>query len=374
MIISNTIGIFTAAMIADDTVLMIGLHGIGKTEVVKAWAKANDVHLEVLYLSTQEVGDLIGIPTTTTLENGTVITVWTVPSWLNNLNEASARGQKTCVFLDELSRAPLDVRQASLQLVLDREIHQHQLPIHEDGTRTLIIAADNPDNGMYAVEAMDPALLDRFLTIQVEVDVKSWLDWGRDNKVNEVVRSFIADNPSKIHYTPDQGSENSDGTPDTIGATPRSWTKLGKFIDNLDNIPRELHYDIIKGKIGTALALQFQSHLKNFENLVSVDDIVTLVRHIEPKTNKIEKIGEAVAELLGKSEAMQITELVQGVVTQHRDDENVLLGMLYSLPLELLAGFLKDTRKEDKDLYSHLRDTDDARNNKKLFLKIVDYI
>jgi hypothetical protein len=370
MKISDTVGIFSAAMVADDTVLITGLHGIGKTEVVRAWAKANDVHLEVLYLSTQEVGDLIGIPEIITAENGTKITTWTVPSWLNNLNEASKNGHRTCVFLDELSRAPLDVRQASLQLVLDREIHQHELPVSNDGFRTLVIAGDNPDNGDYSVDSMDPALLDRFCSIEVEVDVMSWLDWARKNNVNKIVTAFIADNTTKLHWMPEDGSE------DRVGATPRSWTKLGKFIDIIDTIKPSLHYPIMKGKVGTALASQFLSFMKNFKDMISIEDVEAEVIKLQKKTSNIEKLGDGISKLTEKLEAIQKSELNLSMIAKYIDKKDVkdtipMMAMLYSLEIETLAGFLKSYKDTDKDNYSKIAQFDKELNQKGLFIKIV---
>lgn len=362
MKISDVKPIFTASMEARDSVLMIGAHGIGKTEVVREWSKENDIHLEVLYLSNMETGDLIGIPT---IENG--ITIWTVPCWLDNMNQAAKLGKKCVAFLDEISRAALDVRQAALQLVLDKKIHQHTLP---DGT--LVIAADNPDNGMYQVEPMDPALLDRFLSLEVEVDAEGWLDWARLNNVNKIVRAYIADNPSKLHFIPDEGSECS------IAATPRSWTKLALYVDKFNNTPSELHYQIIKGKIGTALAAQFLSFMKNYQSMISVEDIESLVNELLEKTTSLEDLGDAVKELTEDIEVIQKTELTQSLINKYIKNEAKetfpMMAMIYSLEFETLAGILKKIQNEDNKGYLRIAEIDGILNKKKLFLRLVSTV
>ena len=389
MNISMMPGMLTAAYWADDTVLMVGLHGIGKTDVVRQWANKNNFHLEVLYLANQEVGDLIGLPKTLDYnvpdgvdEDGEPkfrtesLTIWTKPIWLQKLDEA-AKTQPTVLFLDELSRAPLDVRQAALQLILDREIHQHQLPTHE-GMRTLIVAADNPDNGDYNVETLDPALLDRFLSVNVEVDVSSWLQWARENKVNKMVTGFIAENNSKLHWMPDEGAMTPEGTPDNVGATPRSWTKLAKFIDNLENTPRELHYQIMKGKVGSALASQFNIYLRDYNDSVSIKDIETLVEEVQKKTSNIEKLGLAVEELIDQTEAIQKTELAHSMIEKYIDlpDEECIpmMALLYALPIETINGLLKALKTDNREQYSKIANIDKALNKKGLFLKIVSKI
>lgn len=253
--------ILTISYKAQDAVLLRGLHGVGKTEIVKEWAQENDFHLEVLYLSNQDVSDLIGIATIKEVFNGDDLTIWTVPSWLDNLRNASLQGKPTVLFLDELTRAPLNIRQSALQLVLEKAIHQHKLP-DLFGVNTLIVASTNPANGYYSINSLDPALIDRFLVVDVECDTPSWLEWAQNNSVNKIVTEFISQNPSKLHYIP---KENSD----EISATPRSWTMLGKFIDEINSIPKNLHKDIIRGKIGNELALEFLEFLdKNIDTKI----------------------------------------------------------------------------------------------------------
>jgi MoxR-like ATPase len=53
MKISDAKKLFNACYEAQDSVLMTGVHGIGKTEVVREWAKENNIYLVILYLSNQ---------------------------------------------------------------------------------------------------------------------------------------------------------------------------------------------------------------------------------------------------------------------------------------------------------------------------------
>jgi len=87
--------ILETAKRSDENVLIEGVHGIGKSQRVKEYALSHNMHLEILYLSHQEVGDLIGMPT---IVNNT--TVWTKPSWLVRMDEASKNGQECLLFLD----------------------------------------------------------------------------------------------------------------------------------------------------------------------------------------------------------------------------------------------------------------------------------
>jgi len=80
--------ILSAAQSVQDAVRLIGLHGIGKTDIIKEWAKENDYHLEILLLSNQEVGDIVGIPINKEI-NGVTVETWSVPIWLQRMRDAA---------------------------------------------------------------------------------------------------------------------------------------------------------------------------------------------------------------------------------------------------------------------------------------------
>lgn len=361
MKIAETVQVINAARWADDTVLMEGLHGIGKSNIVQQFAKDNGFHLVELFLSHQEVGDLIGIPDTILNEHGEKITTWSRPVWLDRIIQKAAEGIQSIVFLDELNRAPIDVRQSALQLVLERKIHEHVLPT-VDGFRTMIVGAINPAED-YQVEELDPALLDRFLHIQVEADAPSWLKWSR-GKVNEVIRDFISEHPDRIHYQPVDG-----GT----GATPRSWTKLGSYIDHKEKIAPEILFQIIKGKIGTEIGSQFYSFFKNYVDVVKIADIEAVVNDNKEDITKIEELSVLVRELTEKTEAIQKTEMAHQLKDKYGKEKDMLpfVAYLYSLDIEICVAFLKGLRKDDASTYKRLVDFDTVLNDKELFKRIV---
>lgn len=353
--------IIKAAALADDTVIMEGLHGIGKSNIVRQFAKENGYHIEELFLSQQEVGDLIGIPHTVD-EDGVKLTVWSVPIWLQRMRKAAAQGKHCVLFLDELNRAPIDVRQSALQLVLDRQIHEHELPVVDD-TRTLVVSAINPADE-YQVDELDPALLDRFLVIEVEPDTKEWLKWARDEKVNPIVRDFISEKPDRLHWTSADGKR---------GATPRSWAKLGDFMDKIDEIPEDILFQIMKGKIGTELGSQFFSFFKNYVDVVKVADIEKIVKDNKDVVENIDELAALIADKCEKTEAIQKSELAHQLADKYMEKDDILpfLAYLYSLEIEICVAFLKGYQKDEAKKYQKLAKIDMELNNKELFKRIV---
>jgi len=354
-------GVIRAAAAADDTVIMEGAHGLGKSAICKQVRDEDDYHMETLFLSHQEVGDLIGTPHTI-MDGDVAVTTWSVPIWLQRMYKAAKQGKKCMLFLDELNRAPLDVRQSAMELVLERQIHEHILPT-VDGQRTVVIAAINPADE-YQVDELDPALMDRFCHVTVEVDAPVWLEWARETGVNQVVRDFIMEHPDRLHWSPADGG---------VGATPRSWTKLGDYINNIKTIPEEIVFEIMRGKVGSELASQFHSFLRNYVDVVKMADIEKIVKDNRSKFDKIEDLAALITDKVKKQEAIQKSELAQQLKDKYtkKGDMFTLLAYLYGLEIEICVAFLKGFRKDDPEGYKKLVDADTKANEKNLFKRIV---
>lgn len=347
-----------SAMFANDTVIMEGAHGIGKSEIVKQFAKEENMYIVDLRLSNNEVGDLIGIPHIVDHSDGSKITEWSVPSWLKRIREHALVGVKSVLFLDELNRAPTDVRQSALQLVLDKQIHEHHLP---EGT--MIVSAINPADE-YQVDELDPALLDRFLFLQVEVDAPSWLKWARESGVNQIVCDFIAEFPDRLHWTPADGG---------VGATPRSWSKLGSYMDNIKDTPEIILFQIMKGKIGTEIGSQFYSFVKNYVDVVKMADIEQIVKDNKDEVTDVEEMADLIKVKTQKAEAIHKSELAHQLASKYANKKDMMpfLAFLYSLETEICIAFLKGFRSDEPKLYKNLVQFDTLINDKNLFKRIV---
>lgn len=417
-----------AADLSNLAPLITGKHGIGKSDSIRQYASANDLHFEVLILSLMDTGDLCGLPRTAEI-GGQLSTTWAAPAWFNRIINAAwptqlsvdaltfaddnfrshviARhsdiisrdtlnqlycdyyhadpsilhlhvqsqvtykySKRSVLLLDEFNRAPTDTLNASLQLVLDRRLNDHRLPF-VNGKPTLIVAAINPADADYTVNTFDPALLDRFITCTLEADTKTWLDdFARPNNLAPVVRDFLAEHPDRIHYTP---ADNG------VGATPRSWTALATIMANIDRIAPEVQFQAMKGCIGHELASQFLSYYNNYVKVVKVEDIEKLIATKSKRTTDVEKLGAHVNKLIENQEAMQKTELAENMFTKYigAEDANAalpLIAFLYGLDLEILNGFLKSKKETDESNYKRLAEFDGTLNNKGLFRRVTTLI
>lgn len=421
--------VLKAAEMANDTVIVESLHGIGKSDSIKQFAEMQNYHLEELFLSMMDTGDLIGIPRTKQIGTST-ITAWAEPDWFQRITDAAfpqivrisdlaftdatfgehlhssykheeitrtelnsmyarfydlpddrlhlvsrtstvscAKSRKSILFLDELNRSNLDVRQASLQLVLNKEIHCHKLP-YVNGEPTFIVAAINPSD-LYQVDELDAALLNRFCKVELQPDLKSFLTWGRETKLNQVVLDYLAENPTKLHWQPSDGG---------IGATPRSWAKLAAYMERIDSIPPEVRFTIFKGKLGAEIGGQFLQFFNNYSKVIKVEDIETLVAKQMKKSQNPEVIAKAIEKLISKQEAIQQTQLAELLYAKYINKDRTAteampaIAFFYALPLEVLATLLKSKRNTDQPTYLKLAEFDLELNGKKLFTKITTQV
>ncbi len=217
-------------------IIIRGEAGIGKSQVVAQAARELGFNLIDLRLAQQEAGDLIGLPRT---NPETKKTVWYVPEWWPK------EGEKTIIFLDELNRAPVDVRQAIFQLLTEYRMHTAVLP-----KETYLVAAINPDGGSkmnYQVEQFDPAMVNRMCFINMEADVQQWVNWATENELDELVIKFIAVQGGSMLYA---------GNDTGPFPSPRSWHKLSD-LRKASAIPTTAESEIIGGLVGDKASVAF---------------------------------------------------------------------------------------------------------------------
>ena len=349
MKISGMKEVFKIAHMSNDTVRMVGLHGIGKSQVVEQFAKENDFHIETLFLSQNEVADLIGIPD---MKDG--ITYWTKPIWLKRMEDANKAGKHCVLFLDELARAPIEVRQSALQLVLEGRIHEHDLP-RQNGLKSLIVAADNPSD-LYQTDELDDALLDRFGNYNVEVDVKGWLNWARLNNINPVITDYIAEFGDKLHFIPEDDGDK--------GATPRSWAKLSSIIENAEkmNVSRGLFGEMLKSKLGETVGFSFLHFYNNYVKIIKPEDIKNAIniKNLEVSKEFFEKEAKKLSKITENIEALAASELANKMKELTKEDEiwnHILTIYLDSLNVEVFVSIIKTWKEDGTEFYYEWSET-----------------
>lgn len=346
MNISNMKDIMSIAHQSKNAIHMIGEAGIGKTEIVKQFAKEAGFHVEVLQLTVMDTGDLMGMPVIDEDEYGDKISTWAKPVWLQRVNKANAAGKHVIVFLDELGRASTDIRQASLQMVLEGKIQEHDLG-SLNGLPTLMVVADNPSDS-YDTEEFDGALEDRFITLNVEASIDGFLKYARTIGVLPVITDYLAEHPEKLVFKPEDTAEK--------GSTPRAWEALSRILKVLPE-ESELAYILISAKIGKTVGTSFHHFLNNYINIVSVKDIVKLIGKSKMVTEDEQRAARALLSPTTQAiEVISAGELAEKLLAEHLKDEkvisvNLILAYISSLHLEVAAGILKGWKNTNKEWY-----------------------
>lgn len=347
---------------AGDAVLIQGKHGIGKSKITQTFCTENDYHLETLFLSHQEVGDIIGIPNIVT-EDGKNITKWSVPVWLQRMYTAAESGKHCVLFLDEFNRADLDVRQSAMELVLEGRIHEHILPVLNN-IRTFIVSAINPSDD-YQVQELDPALLDRFLLVNLEVSASDWLEYARNKNTNKIILDFIAEKPERLHYMPAEG----------MGTSPRSFDKLDKYMQasSFKHTDKSTVYDIFSGKLGSEIGSEFFIFWQNYEDILTLEDVKTFITDKSSEFTNIQDLGAELGEYISDVGASRKHDFLNTEQEKSSGKATLynLLCILYAVEIEICTGFLKKLKADNIDKYLKLVELDADFTGKELFKKIV---
>lgn len=405
----------------NDSILINGLHGIGKSTVVRQFAEENNLFFETLILSIKEPGDLLGMPDTLESENGKK-TIWNEPDWFQRITNAAfpihfklsdlvfldeefevffnknnscaqitrktlndlykryyelyedelyivqknstvycKTGKVSVLFLDELNRAIVETRQVSLQLVLEKELHSHKLP-YINGVQTFIVAAINPADKYQAFE-LDIALFDRFTVIDMTVDVDCFLEYARENEMSIIMIDYISEYPDRLHILYEDG---------TRGPTPRSWEIVSRYL--LSGC-KDIYY-VLEGRIGRPIALQFYDYYQNYKSNISLESII---KEISDNSSKdFIDIVEIITLKTAKLEAIRKKEIYKQCINLYKDDIKkhnfnmnnvVVLVLLYAFNIEITCSVLKELKNSDitKELYYGIVKMDETINNKTFF-------
>lgn len=251
-------------------VLLNGATGIGKSWSMKELANNMGITFIDLRLATQEVTDLIGIPRTVEIDKE-LRTFWTKPVWFPK------KGTKGILALEEVNRAPEDVRQAIFQLLTEWKLHTHELP---EGW--VIVSLINPDNGAYHVNQLDPAFKRRFIQLVVNSpDVTDWCVWAKKNQLKDEVIRFVAQFPKLLSKKESINIE--------AYATPAGYHMLSTLIQH-EVVPNGCLHEVASGIIGVEASTTFiQSLRRDFEKPISAEEVFKDYKKVKEKHLKLVK-------------------------------------------------------------------------------------
>jgi hypothetical protein len=145
--------------------------------------------------------------------------------------------------------------QAAFQIVLDRELNGWKL--HPD---TRVYAAINTA-ASYTVNEMDPALLDRFFVVDLDISVDEWLEWAaKSETMSPIVVDWIRSNRAFADPAPG-------GAAGSVQPSRRSLERLSLAYKAAKVTPKSpLFYTLALGFLGLEGAQSLAAWAKNNDN------------------------------------------------------------------------------------------------------------
>ena len=187
-----------------------GHHGIGKTELIEAYAAQRGYHwVYIAPAQFEEMGDLLGMPQ---IKEGR--TAFAPPAWVPQEEGPGI------LLIDDVNRADDRILRGIMQLLQNYELSSWKLP--KDWH---ILLTANPDDGHYSVTPMDDALLTRVMHVQLTFDAKQWARWAEKQALLPVGIFFVLAHPDLV-----QGKRTS----------PRTLVQFFKSIRSIEDLSTQL--------------------------------------------------------------------------------------------------------------------------------------
>lgn len=295
MNIRNTMKTIKALMTINKPVFLWGQPGNAKTQSPKQLAEEIGYGYVSLYLGqTADVADILGIMTEG--EDGTFHHLR--PSWFPTEG-------KHIIHLDEFNRCHPDLLQSMLAFLQTGRFHNHQLP---EGC--YIIAGGNPNDANHQVTSIDDdAIKSRFVHINVEIELNEWIAYAETKGCHKMVLNFIRENPE---FLGNKGTQfQSEG--DMAKPNPRTWLETISGLEenkDIDNI----RYEVYSGAIGKTAAARFMAFRSVEDKKIDYKDVLDAYSSVRDdvlvavKANRIDKLNQAVEEILLKMEDNKVSK------------------------------------------------------------------
>jgi hypothetical protein len=312
--------------------MIVGHHGVGKSQAVKQYADDNGLEFVDLRLGTQDVGDLLGLAdfVTNPKTGEKEATKFMRPDWFPT--EVNSKG---IIFLDEINRGRRDVLQAVFQLCLDKRLHRYALP---KGWH--VIAAMNPNTEDYIVtDLSDKAFLDRFCHIKLAPSKQEFFDYAKSRKFEPQLISFLQDQPTLL------ASELESFELD-VKPSRRSWEAVDRLmkVKTPINVLREL----VSGLVGTSASAAFIKSLSDTDKPINGKDILDSYDKVASRIKKYSDSKTGGRQDMLKYTCDSLLESIQELKKKPTKEQGTnVVEFLKTIPKDLAFDLCRNLYLED---------------------------
>lgn len=311
----------------------IGAPGIAKSSAIQQWCKKNNLPFIDLRAAYLEAPDIIGFPS---IEGG--ITKHNVPEFLPRSGEG-------VLLIEEPNRGTAAVLNTFMQLLTDRKIHNYELP-----SGWMIVAALNPEDPIYEVQVMDPALKNRFQFFTVEYDKSSFLEYMRKKNWRKEIISFI-ESGTWSYQTPESVQKGGKYI------SPRTFEALNSAMNADFNKEIELAiYDSVLGKQVSKLFYAFI----NDDRPVFLSDLLSE----ETRPAALAKLKEHSNPSDYKNGHISVT--IRDIIDDGTIEDSLLIEVCLVLPADQATILIKELeyKKKDYEIFKRITKASSALSKK----------
>jgi MoxR-like ATPase len=231
-------------------VFLWGAPGIGKSSLVRDFARSLGLDCVTLLGTQLAPEDLIGVPE---LVGGR--SRFAPP-------ESIARDAPYCLFLDELNASAPEVQKAFYSLILDRRIGAYELP---EGS--VVIGAGNRATDNALARPMASALVNRMVHLHLRASAADWLAWAAGAGIHPWVLDYVAQRPDHLWSAPPKVEEPF--------STPRGWHMLSDALHSFGpDVSDEMVAVLAFGTLTAAHASAFRAYVKTVRHAYGLDAIL----------------------------------------------------------------------------------------------------
>ena len=299
--------------------MLVSSPGMGKSTIIRALAKAQNLKVIDLRLSQCDPSDLLGFPVVNeTRTKSGYVPMTTFPIEGDPLPK-NHRGW--LLLLDEFNSASRNVQAAAYKIVLDKQVGEHNLH-----PKVAIIAAGNLSTDKAIVNPMSTAMQSRLIHYELDMNHKDWTAWANSAQIDHRVISYINFKPDMLHKFDAQHD-------DATFPCPRTWEFVSRIIHTWDSIPTN-KVAAIAGAVGEGAAREFAMFVDIFKSLPTIAAIL------------------ANPTGLPVPEEKSVQFAISGMITNNVNPVNIdkLITFVRRLPIEFFVITVQDILNRNRAL------------------------